>query len=231
MFLVVCVVLSGLLVMSSVALLTRLITFFKQLLFPLNFWCEVTSKHYFFRSLDFKKNDNASVVHGDYHLNYPQEQNANHLLQLPSNWKPKCDDNLEEPIDLSMNKKGMAYTQNMYIQFQFTLNIRNPERPRFERSSLGRFFRVSNAKNQFKTCFLSINLPPFCIKSRTGLFSSASLERFGMNKTFLMTLFFIKRSRLVLGLFCPGFGRSDIQIPGTGRKWPFKPGLVRVSDE
>jgi hypothetical protein len=29
----------------------------------------------------------------------------------------------------------------------------------------------------------------------------AKLDRFGMNKIFLLTLFFIKRSRLVLGLF------------------------------
>jgi hypothetical protein len=35
-------------------------------------------------------------------------------------------------------------------------------------------------------------------ENRTGLFSSASLDHFAMNKIFFMTLFFIKRSKLAI---------------------------------
>jgi hypothetical protein len=46
----------------------------------------------------------------------------------------------------------------------------------------------------------------------------ASLDRFGMNKIFFITLFFIKRSRLKSGQKSPDFKWSGFQMPGTGTR-------------
>ncbi len=69
--------------------------------------------------------------------------------------------------------------------------------------------------------------PPFKWHSKSGQKSGfqmvgTSLDRFikkrGMNKIFFMP----KRSRLILGLFFPGFGRFGYRMVGTGPKSTFK---------
>jgi hypothetical protein len=59
---------------------------------------------------------------------------------------------------------------------------------------------------------LAIFLP---FENWTGHFSLASVDRFGMNKIFVITLFF-KRSRLKSGQKSPDFKWSGFQMAGTG---------------
>jgi hypothetical protein len=55
-------------------------------------------------------------------------------------------------------------------------------------------------------------------ESRTEVFVTSSLDRFGIKNILFVTLFFIKRSRLATGLFCLAFEWSGYQMVGTGIK-------------
>ncbi len=74
-------------------------------------------------------------------------------------------------------------------------------------------FENRTQKSGFRMVAAILFLP---FENRTGRFFIASLDHFVMNKIFFMTLFFIKRSMLVTGHFCPVFKWSGYQMVDTG---------------